>query len=665
MAFPTIATCESPQPLAAHSTLKRKTSDSPTMDDALVSAAVKRQKVSFDISINRVHNLEDYNDKTLPLLREEVRRAIDRHRSGDSVAYDSLKQLLTTDPHADDAPSPKLLLKYILAFTVHANSMSKGCSGLVDAILNCSWLGRDEAFLEAYLRLLTSLISAQSGYSRPVLQSMVNKFTDLRSSAGHLPNEDRVSRMQMQERLHRVIGHVLSSIPSATGILQSILIKSFPYPTDTVKAQVAYVANLLRITSYAPVLRPDILGVIIERVVKIDAQSQVDIEELEEKIDESLLEEVSTALKQSKDDNADDELSDEEDDVTELSTISDPMARRLEELKMTITKLDAILDLLFEYYQPLFAKATGLNQLAHFEQLMAVFTRAILPTHSSRHTQFLVFHFGQLFPQFNDQFTSSMIQLATSRTHPAMIKQSAAAYLASFVARGAHVDRQTTRHIVDVLCHELNKLRRSHAIGCNGPDLQRYGTYYAITQALLYIFCFRWRDLILNPNDEVEDQLIHDVTELHWLPGFKETLRQNIFSDFNPLKVCAPAIVAQFARISHHLGFISLHLLLEQNKRVRLSRSVSVATSSFASVVDRETALSQKSGESIYQLDAYFPFDPYNLPRSKRWIEGDYVEWKGIPGLDEEEEQASESQKHSDAEADDDDFEEATETEDE
>jgi len=664
MAFPAIATPGSPQPMAVHSALKRKTSDSPTMDDALSSIAVKRQKVSFDTSINQVHNLEDYNDKTLPLVREEVRRAIDRHRAGDSVAYDSLKQLLTTDPHADDALSAKLFLKYILAFTAHANSISKGCSGLVHAILNCSWLGRDDEFLEAYLRLLTSLISAQGGYARPVLQSMVSKFTDLRSSAGHLPNEERVSRPQMRDRVHRAINHILSSVPSATGILQSILIKSFPYPTDTVKAQVGYVANLLQITSYAPVLRPDILGVIIERVVKIDAQSQVDIEELEEELDESLLEEVSTALKQSKEDNADDELSDEDDDVTDLSTIADPMARRLEELKVTITKLDAILDLLFEYYHPLFAKTTSLNQLAHFEQLMAVFARAILPTHSSRHTQFLVFHFGQLFPHFSDQFSSSMIQLATSRTHPAMIKQSAAAYLASFVARGAHVDRQTARHVVDVLCHELNKLRRSHAVGCNGPDLQRYGTYYAITQALLYIFCFRWRDLILNPDNVVEDHLIHDATELHWLPGFKETLMQNIFSNFNPLKVCAPTIVKQFARISHHLSFISLHLLLEQNKRVRLSRPVSAAALGFSGVVDRETALSQKSGESIYQLDAYFPFDPYNLPRSKRWIEGDYVEWKGIPGLDDEEEHTSESQKHSDAEANDD-FEDATETEDE
>jgi len=32
-------------------------------------------------------------------------------------------------------------------------------------------------------------------------------------------------------------------------------------------------------------------------------------------------------------------------------------------------------------------------------------------------------------------------------------------------------------------------------------------------------------------------------------------------------------------------------------------------------------------------MDAYFPFDPYQLPVSRGWIEDDYVAWKGIPGM--------------------------------
>ena len=47
--------------------------------------------------------------------------------------------------------------------------------------------------------------------------------------------------------------------------------------------------------------------------------------------------------------------------------------------------------------------------------------------------------------------------------------------------------------------------------------------------------------------------------------------------------------------------------------------------------IERETKADDDLG---FQLDAYFPFDPYTLPRSRRWLEGDYVEWRGIPGVD-------------------------------
>ena len=68
-----------------------------------------------------------------------------------------------------------------------------------------------------------------------------------------------------------------------------------------------------------------------------------------------------------------------------------------------------------------------------------------------------------------------------------------------------------------------------------------------------------------------------------------------------------------------------------------------------------------RAGDNIgYQLDAYFPFDPYQLPRSRRWLEGDYVEWRGIPGLDD----ANESDSGAD-ESDDDSGEDVTETDDE
>lgn len=616
------------------SSLKRKASDRDNVDDGPPSSPIKRSKVSFDTSINKIHNLDDYNNKSLPLVREEVRRAIERHRSGDNGAYDALKQLLTTDPFSDDALPSDLLHKHVLAFTSLAPALGKGCSGLVNAILNCSWLGRSESFLDSYHRLMTSLISAQTGYTAPVLQYLVVQFTTLRSSTGRLPNEARVPRPELLDRVHASIRHILNSIPTATGVLQHVLIKLFPYPTDTVRSHLRYVSSLLRVADYAPGLKSEILGTIVERVVKVDAQSQIDIDELSEELDDDLVMEVTNALQQLKEDEAADEESDEEDDLTDLSTVADPSSRRLEELKQGFVKVDCILDLLFEYYESIFKKEAILSQIANFEHLQRVFIRSILPTQGSRHTQFLLFHFGQMDSEFSNEFSTTMLQLASNRNQPAMIRQSAAAYLAGFIARGAHVNAETIRRVVTVLCNELNKLRRMHLPNCNGPDLSKYGTYYCIAQALLYIFCCRWRELVLNYEDVEDDPL--NAGEMHWIPGLKDTLNRNIFCELNPLKICAPDIVAQFASICHHLEFISLHLKLEQNKRFRLTRSISATSLAYSSVVDRETALSNKSGDGVYQLDAYFPFDPYQLPRSKRWLDGDYVEWRGIPGVDED-----------------------------
>ena len=43
--------------------------------------------------------------------------------------------------------------------------------------------------------------------------------------------------------------------------------------------------------------------------------------------------------------------------------------------------------------------------------------------------------------------------------------------------------------------------------------------------------------------------------------------------------------------------------------------------------------MTAKHGDRAHQLEAYFPFDPYRLPRSKKWLVGDYIEWRGVPGL--------------------------------
>ena len=68
----------------------------------------------------------------------------------------------------------------------------------------------------------------------------------------------------------------------------------------------------------------------------------------------------------------------------------------------------------------------------------------------------------------------------------------------------------------------------------------------------------------------------------------------------------------------------------------------------------RENTLSNRNGEAHHQLDAFFPFDPYQLPKSKRWLEGDYMVWKGVPGMQDDVDDGEDDSGISESEEEDD-----------
>ena len=389
--------------------------------------------------------------------------------------------------------------------------------------------------------------------------------------------------------------------------------------------------------------------------MKIDVQVQVDLEDLAEDVGDGLVQGIPQLRSDFSEDIDDaDEDSDHESDTSDESL--DPDGQRAKDITNNVEKLDLILDVLFSYYNPFFLGASISVREAALDVLLSQFATIILPTFRSRHTQFLLFHFAQTSPALIDNFVGACVHIAFDKGRSAIIRQSAAAYLASFVARGIHVPSQIVRDVFDYIGSSLDDLRSDYELACRGPDLRRYSSYYSLVQALLYIFCFRWRDLEAGPEEDVDEEDLPAVDEQEhtWIPGVKETLAQNVFSRLNPLKVCSPAIVTEFARITNHLGIIYVFHLLETNKRLRLSQfGGSYRDGSAYNQPERETALSARKDESYQQLDEYFPFDPYHLPRSKRWIEGDYKEWKGIPGLDDD--KVVESESESESEDDDDD----------
>ncbi|KAF2874989.1 RNA polymerase I-specific transcription initiation factor RRN3 [Massariosphaeria phaeospora] len=587
--------------IAPSGSLKRKQSDTTFETEKLPSSELKRRRVTFNPDVY-VRVVDDMEEKSLELVGEEVRRALEKHAIDENGGYDQIRTLLTAKPTDADAPLSSLLHKYLIALMNNVPLLDQKCSGLVHAIIDCSWIARNEQFVRTYRHLLRSLLSVHAGYTSAVLKMLVGMFVERPSPKMRQQDDPSVQRTRLDHRIHECLRFLLQQSPMTSAYLCPILVSSFPFPTDTTTAHVHYINNILRVSGYCPELKGEVLSSIVDRVVKIDVQIQVDMEELEDDIEDRL---VDATAKDGLDDSDDESVSSEE--------IMDSDERHLKELRDSVGKLDAVMDLLFSHYDSIFAKGDLFDIDQTFESLLSQFASIILPTYRSRHTQFLLFHFSQTSPDLMNRFAGCCSHLAFDPLRPLILRVAAAAYLASFIARGAHVSGEVVRDVFDLLCHQLESLRAAQEPTCKGPDLRRYGTYYAISQALLYTFCFRWRDLIVTPdgNPPTDEDIIYQEGDFTWHHSIQEILRRNIFSKLNPLKICAPTIVAQFARMAHHLRFLYIFGLIETNKRIRLARTL---TSGYMDGVGaRETALTMKKGEDSFLLDAFFPFDPYVL----------------------------------------------------
>lgn len=611
------------------------------------SSPAKRRKVLIDEQSNSVI---EFGDRPAEDVNREVRKALEDHLMGEDGEYDSLKAMFTQDirqDHNDDVDTernrtlPQELKAYILALTNCVPLLkNRACNGLVRNVLRVSWLGRSDDFFKVYLQFLAALVTAQGSYLSLVLSILVEKFSHSRTAEWSVPDFPAVSRDLMRQRLHEAVQHFIRMFPAATPVLAGLIGSKFPFIDDSRRQHIAYIKNLLLLKEYADVKDIDVLHIgvvdlILQRLVKIDVQMQVDLEDLEDDLTASIavaLRDTSTAGSWEGDEDALDEDDDDNESVDSDESDLDKQEIKARQVKNHVEKLDAILDTVFEHYSPRLNEPDSDDQHYRFQVLVSSFSKIVLPTYKSRHTQFLLFHFGQLSDTMRDTFVGSLMHIFTEQNRPAYVRQAAATYLAGFVARGAHIPADLVRTIFNLLLARMRAYRIKHDHTARGPDMKRHQIYYAQVQAALYMFCFRWRDLITSAPEFVdpEDPASYLGHDLEWLPGLKEELASHVYCKMNPLKICSQAIVEEFAKITHKLGLMYIFPRIEENKRIRLSQFVSDTYGNGGAL--RDTSAGVQS-EEAHQLDPYFPFDPYQLPISQRWLQGDYVQYQSVPGL--------------------------------
>ena len=601
------------------------------------SSPSKRSRVTFDLDVEIV-SADDDEDLDPLVVKEQVRRAIERHRLREDEAYERIKNYFNTSPDKSNAPSTKVLKFHLQALLANVTSLDKECSGLVNAILYSEWAGRDEQYYALFVRFLNNLAAAQRGYQSKIMSVLVELLgpQKTRRIEGALP----VRQSKIHRRALQAIQHISNNVPSSPAALADRMASRLEFDFQKAEERVTYIRNFMEMINYVPELTSEILNLVLKELIKLDIAVQVDLDEEEEDAEDELLSHMSSSqtliqgssqdmLKGGLDNQSDDADTTDESDMEEDENVNAATERR-RKLKEDIKQVDLIMDILFRYYVKLTASTNLQTRDNAIEQIISQFHIQILPTYRARHPQFLVFHFAQADPIIVDRFVTSCVAVLVDNKQPHMLRHSAAAYFSGFVGRGAHVSPQVVQDCLELLCDHLNILRKTYEPGCPGPDLKRYGDFYAAFQAILYIFCFRWRDIASSSSDDGSDFEVdeEEIETFHFPETLRDSLRAAMYCTLNPLRVCTPVIVEQFAKLTHALQLFYIYPKLEENRHVRVTthwRSISDLT---ISKPDRDLGWVGDNG----MLEGYFPYDPYHLPLSKHWIEGDYVEWKGIPG---------------------------------
>lgn len=247
---------------------------------------------------------------------------------------------------------------------------------------------------------------------------------------------------------------------------------------------------------------------------------------------------------------------DDEDGNTELlrkedEAIAPEVVHRLKDLA---AKLDAVLKVVFEFLErmivdgltdersppptppeeveePSAPRSRSIERrLRVFEILINIFDRTILSTFKTQHTQFLLFWAASLDKSLTERFIYFLLSRALYDNHtPTVTKVAAACYLASFVSRARFIDAEGARkvmaYLLEYVGHHLEDATVDPKRG--GSMVQQHAVFYAAVQAAFYIFCFRWRDMVLEEGEAAAKK---------WMPELS-VLQRAVTSPFNPLKV--------------------------------------------------------------------------------------------------------------------------------
>ena len=389
-------------------------------------------------------------------------------------------------------------------------------------LLKLKWADQGEAVAAAYIEFLVHLVSANVKFVKPAVKYLVENLKG---------TNDKSSDSEMLQNTHEAFKGLLEVAPvtSRDEIMRHI-VGRFPFYKMATYKHVCYVSALLEMTRYIPDSKDQILRLVMERLIKLDAH-----------LNRDYIEEAYS--KQSEEDCA---------------------------LEVTVRTLDMFMMLMFTFIKESAhdytesgeavlnrEKAEGL-----VESLLDIHVSHVLPTFNIFHTQFLFLYLGSLAPDISVKYLTRNWKVFSNPNQPGIIRQTAMAYIASYLARAkcvtphlvlAYLDRLSVWALDYLRTREVSAKSGLAGLDFMHTDINKHGAFYSACQAIFYVFTFRHSDLTARPES------MKRLQGMSW-----QTL---ITSSLNPLRVCLPVIVKNFSNHAKNYQLAYCTAIVQRNSR--------------------------------------------------------------------------------------------------
>ena len=125
---------------------------------------------------------------------------------------------------------------------------------------------------------------------------------------------------------------------------------------------------------------------------------------------------------------------------------------------------------------------------------LRVFDSVILTTQKVKHPQFLLFFICSKSPTYSQQFLAFLVQKIIDNSASQLTKTTAISYIASYIARAKFVSPSLIHSTLVTLCSWAVAYAKENST--HKDDFDRHLMFYHLCQAIFYMFCFRFEQIL-------------------------------------------------------------------------------------------------------------------------------------------------------------------------